>query len=363
MTCVSRKKIAVLIPAYREGEVLIHNIDSLRKQNYSEERFEIFLINDNCDSAVIQELKKYNIKIINVSFPKSSKVKSLQAAYSHVGNDFDSVVIVDADNLVHPDFLKEINFSLTNGNVFVQGRRIAKNLDTYFSRLDYFTDTFYNFVDREWPSRLKLSATISGSGFGMERKLFFNLISKINVLGGFDKMMQLLLICSGYKIDFNANAIIYDEKVSESAKFRRQRKRWLHTHLRMLINHTPDILSSMRTKFTIDKLNHLFIILRPPLTILISMALVICALNFFFELYSMMFIWLGLLFAYFLILLTALILSKVNPRMYLALFASPVLFVNQLLSFYKIKEASQNSLHTSHSSTLTINDVISRGSK
>lgn len=358
-----KQKFAIIIPSYREGNVLVHNIDSLKKQNYPVDRFKIFLINDNCDSAVIEQLRNSNVKIIDVSFPKSSKVKSLQSAYTHVGDKFDSVIVIDSDNLAHPNFLKEINLSLANGSVFVQGKRIAKNLDSLHSRLDYLTDIFYNFIDREWLNHLNLSATISGSGFGMERKLFFDVINKIDVFGGFDKMIQLILIKNGYKIDFNPDAIIYDEKVSESGEMRKQRKRWIHAHMRMIATHTQDILKSIVKKITIDKLNYLFIILRPPLTILVFIAIFFCVFNIFLKFHTIAFIWTGILFAYFLILLTTLILSKVDLKMYLVLLASPLLLLNQLLSIFNIKEAAQNSLHTSHSSVLTINDILSKEKK
>lgn len=358
-----KQKFAILIPAYKEGKVLVHNIDSLKKQNYPEDRFEIFLINDNCDSAVIEQLKKSNVKIIDVSFPNSSKVKSLQSARTHVGDEFDSVIVIDADNLVHPNFLNEINSRLSNGSICVQGKRTAKNLNSLYSRLDYLTDIFYNFIDREWLNHLNLSATISGSGFGMERKLFFDVIHKIDVFGGFDKMIQLILISTGYKIDFNPNAIIYDEKVSGSGEMRKQRKRWIHAHMRMIAIHTQDIIKSIVRKFTFDKLNYLFIILRPPLTILVFLTLCFCVFNIFINSYAIAFIWTGILFAYFLTLLTTLVLSKVDSKMYLVLFASPLLFLIQLLSIFDIKKAGQNSLHTKHTSAKSIEDILPRSKK
>ncbi len=353
------QKFAILIPSHNEGEVLNNNIDSIQKQNYPTDKFDIFIINDKCEPSIIEKLKGNNIKIIDANFNRSSKVQSLQATEKYIGSEFDAVIVLDADNLIHPNFLDEINLRLANGNNIVQGKRIAKNLETNFSRLDSLTDTFYNFLDRYSPSRLKLSATISGSGFAIKRDLFFSVIREINVFGGFDKMMQMILICKGHKIKFNPNALVYDEKVSTSAEFIKQRRRWLFAHVKMIFKHSIKILRSLMNDFTFDKLNLLFVQLRPPLTIIMFLTISFSVLNFILGFYITAWLWLAVLFLYNSVLLLTLFLNKSNIRIYLSLVTSPILFVNHLLSLIGIHKASSDSLHTSHSSLKTIEEVLS----
>jgi len=353
------EKFAIIIPSYKEGGVLLHNVESIKKQNYPSDKYEIFIINDRCELSVIEKLRSTGVKIIDVEFNRSSKVKSLQAAEKYIGDEFDSVIVLDADNLIHPNFLDEINLSLVNGNKIVQGKRIAKNLETNFSRLDSLTDTFYNFLDRYSPNRLKLSATISGSGFAVKKDLFFSVLKEINVFGGFDKAMQMILICSGYRIKFSPNALVYDEKVSTSAEFIKQRRRWLFAHAKMIFKHSISIMRSLLTDFNLDKLNLLFIQLRPPLTTIILFTLSFILYNFISGFYIMALLWLSVLISYGFFLILTMILDKSNIKIYFTLFTTPILFANHFLSLFGIYKASGDSLHTSHSSLRKIEEILS----
>src|SRR3546814_17396525 len=56
----------------------------------------------------------------------------------------------------------------------MQGRRIAKNLDTVYACLDAANEYYYNTFFREVPNRLRSSALTSGSGVAVAYDTFVN---------------------------------------------------------------------------------------------------------------------------------------------------------------------------------------------
>lgn len=351
-------QFAILIPSYLEGEVLVPSINSLLVQKYPKDKFDIYLIADCCESDIIEHLKKLDITIFQLKFEISSKVNSLKFALERIKNKYDAFIILDADNLSHPNFLFEINKSMNDGASVVQGIRVAKNLESFIERLDCLTDVFYNFIDRVCPSNLNLSATLSGSGFGIECKLFRSLLDEIDVLGGFDKALQSRLVLGKHKIAFNRHAIVYDEKVSDTSTYITQRTRWIHSYFRMMRSFGPRLLLSSLKNFNLDGLNYSVLTFRPPLTILTFLSLFFWSLNIFTQKYIMFVYWSVLLILLFTGILYSLFYFGADKKMFTTFLFSPVIFMKHLFSILNIKKAKKNSMKTKHTKVISIEEVL-----
>ena len=88
-------KIALLIPAYKENEVIIDTAKKACLHNYS--NFEVIIIADSLNDTTLNELRKLNIKLIEVSFKKSTKAKALNYTLSILKDDYQIAVVLDAD--------------------------------------------------------------------------------------------------------------------------------------------------------------------------------------------------------------------------------------------------------------------------
>ena len=107
-----KHKFAIIIAARNEEKVIGSLIDSLKKQNYDKDKYEINVIINNSTDKTYQVAKKHGANAIKCEEP----VK-----------DIDAYIIFDADNVVHPDFLLHMNNSLNNGYRVAQGFRDSKN--------------------------------------------------------------------------------------------------------------------------------------------------------------------------------------------------------------------------------------------
>lgn len=226
------RRFAVLIPAYRDDKVIVDSVRAALKQNYPNELYEVLPIADQIWSSTIQKIQALGVQPLMVDFEKSTKAKSLNAALEHLGDDFDAVVVLDADNHPNRNFLLEMNEALGKGFSAIQGRRVAKNENTAFAMLDGVSEAVNNHILCAGHRVLGLSARLAGSGMAFDYHIFKNVMKEINALGGFDKELELRLTQLGVKIGYAPAATVLDEKVDNPGTFARQRGRWLAAQYR-----------------------------------------------------------------------------------------------------------------------------------
>ena len=223
-----QKKIAVLIPGYKEDKVIIDVAADALKQNYPQDKYDVIVIADSFADTTIASLKQLPIKVIEVSFDNSTKAKALNKAMSVLSDDYDIAVVLDADNLMAPDFLSQIDvFFAANQIVAVQGHRTAKNMNTSFAILDAISEEITNQLFRKGQRVLGFSSSIIGSGVAFDYRFFKNVMLKIEAIGGYDKELEMRLLRDKHKIYYLPDAYIYDEKVQTAGAFSNQRRRWL----------------------------------------------------------------------------------------------------------------------------------------
>ncbi len=226
-----KSKIAVLIPAYKEDNVILDVAAQATNQNYPSEFYDIIVIADSLMPSTIERLKAMPIKVVEAVFDKSTKVKSLTLALNTIGDDYDYALILDADNIMEKDFLHKMNNLLALGYRAIQGQRTSKNQNTSMSILDGLSETINNFIHRQGTVAIGLSSSLIGSGMIFEYRTLKEIILSQDSVGGFDREMELKIIKRGIKIFYAKGVLVFDEKVESIVVFENQRKRWMSSHL------------------------------------------------------------------------------------------------------------------------------------
>ena len=88
-----KQKIAVLIPGYKEDEVIIEVAKESLKQSYPPDLFDVVIIADSFLPETIKNLNKLSVKVIEVSFEKSTKSKALNKAMEQLPEKYDIAVV------------------------------------------------------------------------------------------------------------------------------------------------------------------------------------------------------------------------------------------------------------------------------
>jgi cellulose synthase/poly-beta-1,6-N-acetylglucosamine synthase-like glycosyltransferase len=224
-------KMAILIPAYREDSIILSTAQSYTRLNYPSGQYEVIVIADSLQPETLQQLRHTGVTVIPVSFEKSTKAKSLNAAFAQLGDGYDMALICDADNMLSADFLLKVNQAFQAGEYAIQTQRVAKNLNTPFAVLDAANEIIANHLYRKGANALGLSSSVIGSGMAFHFPLIKSIMQEIDATGGFDKVLQLMVIARGHAIYYLEDARVFDEKVEHAATFEHQRRRWLSSQL------------------------------------------------------------------------------------------------------------------------------------
>ena len=230
---VKMHKYAILICARNEENVLPALIDSIRRQDYPADLYDIFLAADNCTDRTADVGRECGA----VVYERENKVERgkgyaldflLKAIARDYGEDaYDAFVVFDADNILMPNFLTEANKTVSNGYEVVTTYRNARNYgDNWIaagSGLWFIRESKYLNGSR---MRIGACPQVSGTGF-----IFTNEVKKEN--GGWpfhtlteDYEFTCYSASKGKRFGYCEEARFYDEQVTEFIPSMKQKMRW-----------------------------------------------------------------------------------------------------------------------------------------
>ncbi|MBS1745943.1 MAG: glycosyltransferase family 2 protein [Bacteroidetes bacterium] len=345
------KRIAILVPAYKEDSIILSTAKNLLSLDYPNNWYDIYIIADSFQQQTIIELKNLPVKVIEVSFENSTKTKSLNEAFKQINKQYNIALICDADNHLSDDFLRQVNCAFANGAKAIQGRRVAKNTDTEFAMLDGFSEAINNNIFRKGANALGLSSAVIGSGMAFEFDQLKNVLSEISVVSGFDKLLQFKIVQSGIKIKYLEDALVFDEKIDNAGAFQNQRKRWLLSQFtflkRFFFKGCQQLLKGNLSYFNLAVLNNIV----PPRVLLIFILFVFSLLSYFVQPHTLFFSFTALTVVYFLTLFIALPNELISKKMLPAIIQLPQAIILMVSSLFSIKKAKNVFIHTVHTKT------------
>lgn len=228
-TANKQHKFAILFPAYKEDRVILPVVESFLQQHYPQELYKVIVISDHMQETTNERLAQLPITLLKANYENSSKAKALNFAMDHFERDeFDAVVILDADNIVDTNFLLEINKVFDAGVQAIQAHRTAKNRNTDIAVLDGLSEEVNNSIFRRGHVRLGISSALIGSGMIFNYQWFHDNVKHL-VTTGEDKELEVLLLKQRIFIEFLDEVYVYDEKTQGEKGFYNQRRRWLAT--------------------------------------------------------------------------------------------------------------------------------------
>ncbi len=343
----SYKRFAILIAAYREDAVIRECVRSCIAQQYPSEYFDTVVISDSMRPETNAALAALPIRLVEVHFENSTKSKSLNAAMEAIGNDYDVAVVLDADNVIPFNYLLDINdkFALP-GVEIVQTHRIAKNLNSNMALLDAVSEEINNSIFRLGHANLKMSAALIGSGMAFSYRLFYNIMSRVRAVGGFDRELELRLLYSGKFIHYLPDTYVQDEKIQSQDGFSRQRRRWLSAQWVYFVASSPYFMKGLITARW-DFCDKYFQQISVPRLLLIGFVFIFSVISTFICPFASIKWWLLLA-----ILASALFIAI--PRRYFsrhlgtALLSLPHAFCIMVGNLFKLRHANKKFIHTEH---------------
>lgn len=231
-----QRRIAVLVPARGESEIVGDLFDSLEKQNYDKGCFGVFVIVKESDDPTVELAKSrgFSVTVVEEQTCKGDALDGFFRAFpSDMLSSFDAYVIVDADGVLDENYLSELNRALEEDAEIYVSRKLAKNF--LGSRKD--RSLFSNCAALTWPmldelgnafrTAKKMPLNLCGQGLMVRRKV-------IEELGGWpyrsiteDYELKLDGILRGYRSVYYPYAVLYTEEATGRHENFSRRVRWL----------------------------------------------------------------------------------------------------------------------------------------
>jgi len=342
------RKFCILIPAYKEDVVIIDVASKAVNHAYDGEK-DVYVIADSLQPETLVKLQGVGAKVIEVKFEKSTKAKALAVTMGQLADmDYDIGLILDADNIMGKGFLKKVNAAFEAGAIVLQGHRVAKNVDTTFALLDACNEEVNNHLFRKAHYNIGLSSALIGSGMAFEWQYMKRLLNGIELVIAEDKEMDIRTAKDRVKIVFLNDAYVYDEKISNSEVFTKQRSRWIFSQLESLKLHFGAGVSQLFRYGNVDLFDKVIQLALLPRTLLLGALGFMFVLSFFNPFgYSVLFNLMLVVMA-----CAALLLSVprkyYNAQLWNAIVKIPSVIFYMVLAVLRAGKVKKNWNHTPH---------------
>jgi len=276
----NQNRFIVLIPSHKSGKSIEMTVNSILGQTYPQRLFDVTVIADHENEMTMFHLAQQPVTLLTPNYAKSSRTKSLQLAINNLPQFkiYDVVIILDAGDVVEPEFLEQMNDAYESaGTRAIQAHKVSLNRDTVSARLSAIFEEINNSIFRRGHISVGLSAAMASSGMVFNFDWFKQqiLAARINWA---DKELEALLLRHHIYVDYFDKIMVYGEKVRQAEEFNRQHRNWIITQWRAVLRNLRYLPQAILQRHydMIDKLLQWIII---PRMVMMAIILLMCVVT------------------------------------------------------------------------------------
>lgn len=279
----SNKRFAMIVAAHNEEVVIGNLVESLKKQKYPKEMYDIFVIADNCTDNTAKIARECGANVYerfnNEQKGKGYALEWMFAKIFKMNKKYDAVAVFDADNLVSPNWIREISSKMEEGYKVVQGYIDSKNpndswIATSYSVAFWTQNRMYQLAR----ANVGLSNQIGGTGFAIDTNILREYGWGATCLTE-DLEFSCKLILNGEKVGWAHDAIIYDEKPLTLKQSWVQRKRWMQGFTDVASRYFVKLIKKGLKEKKWFILDCALYVIQPFLTLMIGISMILSLIN------------------------------------------------------------------------------------
>ncbi len=230
-----KRKIGIIVPARNESKVIGDLLTSIGRQDYDGE-FAVSVIVKDADDPTIALAQAVGAKVYVVP-DQTCKGDALDGFFKALPPEefktYDAFVIVDADGVLSPSYVRELNNALEHDYDIYLTRKYMKNglgdrtKRTVFSNNSALTWAMLDDLGNRYRTAKDIPLTMCGQGMMLRRSL-------IEKLGGWpyrtlteDYELRLDSVLKGFKSMYWPYAVLYTEEAPGHRDNYNRRMRWL----------------------------------------------------------------------------------------------------------------------------------------
>lgn len=213
-------KASILVAAYNEEKNIATKLDSLLRQTYPSDLFDIWVLNDGSSDRTAEIVQGYNNSRIHLlDLPRGGKANALNAGVDASGHEI--LVFSDADNEWADDTLMRLLSPLTLDEVgVVSGHLSIRNNSKHLGLGDRLYRRYESLI-RQKETQLGSAVSADGGIFAIRRELYQPLPQDVND----DFHISTGAICGGKALVYQETAVAYDDGVDKAENQLRRRIR------------------------------------------------------------------------------------------------------------------------------------------
>lgn len=253
---LQQRRYAILISARNEKNVIGQLIDSIHAQDYPKELIDVYVVADNCtDNTAEIAAAKGAIVYERNNKQQIGKGYALEFVTGQIARAkqslryYDAYLIIDADNLLEPDYITEMDKCFAAGNRIITSHRNTKNFSDNWISSSYGLWFMHEAKNLQMPrDYLKTSCNVSGTGFMVHSEILEKQGGWKHFLLTEDLEFSVDKIIQGERIAYCDSAMFYDEQPTGFRQSVRQRERWAKGYMQVLGRHLGGLIKGIFAK-------------------------------------------------------------------------------------------------------------------
>ena len=243
-----RNRYAVLICARNEEEVIGDLVRSVRRQTYPGQLVDTYVMADNCTDGTVRAAANAGAYVFERNDrSRVGKGYALDALLRSIRETepegYDGYFVFDADNILAPDYIEQMDRTFSKGYDIVTGYRNSKNYGSNWISAGYALWFIRESMYLSYPRHLVgSSCTVSGTGFMFSREVAEEMDGWPYHTLTEDLEFSCDQITRGRKIAFCRDAEFFDEQPVELKQSWDQRMRWCRGYLQVFGKYGMDLM-------------------------------------------------------------------------------------------------------------------------
>ena len=243
----SKTSFAFLIPAHNEESLLPTCLASLNTLDYPRQLFDISVVADNCTDQTAALAEGQGAAVFVREDPdRRGKPYALKFGLDHLwksGRVYDAVIILDADSIVSPDFLKVMAAHIQRGERVIQSFYIVRNPERSWSEsLRFAALAAVHFLRPLARSVTGGSVGLKGNGMVFAPDLLKRYPWSLSLTEDIEYHMTLLF--AGERVTFAPDALVYGEMPASLGRSSSQHDRWERGRLEAAKTYLPRLFKA-----------------------------------------------------------------------------------------------------------------------
>lgn len=245
-------RYGIIICARNERTVVGRLVESLLAGDYPKDKIQVFVVAHNCtdDTAAVAGAAGATVFVYD-NPQERMKGYALRHAFNRIKEEygieaFDGYFIMDADNIVTPDYISKMNdaFVANGQEAVIASYRNSKNFNENYLSCMYGVFFLYGCMfEQRGRTVVNCSTRLTGTGYVLSNAMVKDGWNYLTICEDWEFSADM--VAAGYKIYYCDDAEFYDEQPTKIRIMLRQRMRWAKGHMDVFFSRIGKLIDSI----------------------------------------------------------------------------------------------------------------------